>query len=151
MFKYIILIVFMVTSIKSSYAEFQFAGDILSYHKYDDRIEFKLANALFNLYVPEDNIIRFRFTNQEEFSSAPSYAVVNSSSVPFSLKDNPDFFEVTTGQLIVRISKSPCRVSIYDKNLNLINEDEKNFGVSFDQDEVRCFKTLFKDEIFYGL
>lgn len=141
----------MVTSIKSSYAEFQFAGDILSYHKYDDRIEFKLANALFNLYVPEDNIIRFRFTNQEEFSSAPSYAVVNSSSVPFSLKDNPDFFEVTTGQLIVRISKSPCRVSIYDKNLNLINEDEKNFGVSFDQDEVRCFKTLFKDEIFYGL
>ena len=35
--------------------------------------------------------------------------------------------------------------------MNLINEDDKSFGVSFDCDEVRCFKKLFDDEKFYGL
>ncbi len=151
MFKKIFIIALMVSLIKSTYADFQFAGDILSYQKYDDRIEFKLNNAIFNLYVVDDNIIRFRFTNQKEFSLAPSYAVVYNASAQFLLKDESDFYEVSTSDLIVRISKSPCRVSIYDKNMNLINEDEKSFGVSFDQDEVRCFKTLFKDEFFYGL
>jgi alpha-glucosidase len=151
MVKKIFIIALMVASIKSTYAEFQFAGDILSYQKYDNRIEFKLNNAIFNLYVVDDNIIRFRFTNQKEFSRALSYAVVYDSSVPFLLKDESDLYEISTNDLKIRISKSPCRVSIYDKNMNLINEDEKSFGVSFDQDEVRCFKTLFKDELFYGL
>ncbi len=141
----------MVTSLKSSFADFQFAGDILSYKKFDDRIEYKLTNALFNIYIINNDIIRFRFTNQSEFSKVPSYAVIYHSSVAFSFNDTKDYYQVSTSELIVRISKSPCRVSIYNKEMNLINEDEKSFGMSYDCDEVKCYKTLFKNELFYGL
>lgn len=141
----------MVTSLTSSFAEFKFAGDILSYKKYDDRIEFKLSNALFNLYVIDKNIIRFKFTDHNEFSNASSYAVIYRSAVPYSFLEKEIYYQVSTPELIIRISKSPCRVSVYDKDMNLINEDEKSFGVSFDNAEIRCFKTLFKDELFYGL
>ncbi len=151
MFKKLFLILIMISSLKLTFGGFQFAGDVLSYQKFDDRIEFKLSNALFNLYPVDENIMRFRFTNQDEFSKAPSYAVVYNSAVPYSFFDNPDYYQISTKELIVRVSKSPCRLSIYDKNMNLLNEDEKNFGVSFDADEVRCFKTLIKDELFYGL
>ena len=151
MFKKIFIIIFMAALIKNTFADFQFAGNIISAEKFDDRVEFKLSNALFNLYVMNENIIRFRFTNKEEFSKAPSYAVINYPSGNFSYSDNTDYYDISTKELIVRVSKSPCRVSIYDKNMNLLNEDEKSFGVSFDADEVRCFKTLFKDELFYGL
>ncbi len=151
MFKKIFIIVFMAALIKNTYADFQFAGNVISAQQYETRVEFKLSNALFNLYVINDNIIRFRFTNKEEFSKAPSYAVINNSSGKFSYSDQSDHYEIATNELTVRITKSPCRVSIYDKNMNLLNEDEKSFGAAFDDDEVRCFKTLFKDELFYGL
>ena len=141
----------MVSSLKLTFGKFQFAGDILSYQKFEDRIEFKLSNGLFNIYPVDDNIIRLRFTNQDNFSKAPSYAVVYNSTVPYSLNDKTAYYQISTKDLMVRISKSPCRVSIYDKNMNLLNEDEKSFGVSFDADEVRCFKIFFKDELFYGL
>ena len=133
-------------------AEFVYAGNIIKYQKYNNRIEFQLTNCKLNLYVVDNNIIRFRFTNQNEFSKAPSYAVIyNGTMDNYSFKEDKDFYEVSTSQLITRISKSPCRISIYDKQMNLINRDDKTFGVSFDCDEVRCFKTLFKDEKFYGL
>ena len=141
----------MVSTFKNSFADFQYAGDIISFKKFDDRVEFKLTNALFNIYVIDNNIIRFRFTNQQEFSKAPSYAVTYNASIPFSFNDEKEYYQISTNEIIVRITKLPCRVHIYDKNMNLINEDEKSFGVSFDYDEVRCFKTLFNDELFYGL
>lgn len=141
----------MVSTFKNSFADFQYAGDIISFKKFDDRVEFKLTNALFNIYVIDDNIIRFRFTNQPEFSKAPSYAVAYNASIPFSVNDEKEYYQISTNGIIVRITKLRCRVHIYDKSLNLINEDEKSFGVSFDNDEVRCFKTLFNDELFYGL
>ncbi len=151
MLKKILIFVFMTALIKNTYADFQFAGNIISAEKYDDRVEFKLSNALFNLYVLNDDMIRFRFTNQEEFSEAPSYAVITHPSGQFSYIESADYYEIQTKELIVRVSKSPCRVSIYDENMHLLNEDEKSFGVAFDADEVRCFKTLFEDELFYGL
>lgn len=52
---------------------------------------------------------------------------------------------------MVKISKSPCRVAIYDKSMKLINSDDESFGVSFDNGDVRCFKKLVEGESFYGL
>ncbi len=147
----LILVILLIMATKIN-AEFIYAGDIVKYKKYDDRIEFQLTNCNFNLYVIDENIIRFRYTNKEKFSEAPSYAVIyNGIENNYSFKEDKNFFEISTSQLIVKISKSPCRVSIYDKQMNLINQDDKSFGISFDCDEVRCFKTLFKDEKFYGL
>ncbi len=130
MFRKLLLIVFMAALLKNTYADFQFAGDVVSASKNESGVEFKLTNALFNLYVVNDDIIRFRFTNKNEFSKAPSYAVVDNSSGAFSYNEQPDYYEVSTGKLIVRVSKTPCRVSIYDKDMNLLNEDEKSFGVA---------------------
>ncbi len=134
-------------------ANFIYVGDIESYKKFDNRIEFQLTNAKFNLYVIDDNIIRFRYTDKEEFSPAPSYAVVYESkkNIPFSFEDKGKFYRLITDDLIVTITKTPCRVSIFDKNMNLLNEDSHSFGLSFDGEEVRCFKTLFHDERFFGL
>ncbi len=137
---------------KISQAEFKFLGDIVSSKNFDDRIEFNLSNSKFNIYFVADNIIRFRFTNKDEFSKAPSYAVIyKPAKVNYNLKNFDDHYEITTKDLKVVITKSPCRVSIYDMEGNLLNEDDKSFGVSYDNDEVRVFKKLFDDEQFYGL
>ncbi len=134
-------------------AEFNFVGSVKNYKVFDNRVEFELTNAKFNLYVIDDNIVRFRFTDEKEFSQAPSYAVI----YPFPKKSNFSFKEekndiiIKTNELIIKISKNPCRISVHDTENNLINADEESFGVSFDGNEVRCFKKLFNDERFFGL
>ena len=146
------ILILLLTICSRINAKFIYTGDVTEYKRFNDRIEFKLTNCKFNLYVVDENIIRFRLTNKDDFSQAPSYAVIyNGENNKYSFKEDNNFFELSTSQLIVRITKTPCRVSIYDKQMNLINEDDKTFGVSFDCDEVRCFKKLFKDEKFYGL
>ena len=149
----IILFLFTAFAWTSVYAQFQFAGKINSYKKYDNRIELKLDNAKGAVYIYDRNLIRFRFTNKEEFSKAPSYAVIYQlpEKTNFAFTDEKTSLKIETDELIVKISKSPCRISVYDKNMNLINADEESFGVSFDNDEVRCFKKLIDGESFYGL
>ena len=77
-------------------AEFVYAGNIIKYQKYNNRIEFQLTNCKLNLYVVDNNIIRFRFTNQNEFSKAPSYAVIyNGTMDNYSFKEDKDVYEVS--------------------------------------------------------
>jgi alpha-glucosidase len=134
-------------------SKLEFVGNIKSHKISGDTISFVLNNALLNVYVVENNIIRFRYTEDKEFSKAPSYAVINSAlkKENFTFTDKGEYFLLTTKELNVEISKNPCRISIYDSKMNLINEDEKSFGVSFDEDKVKCYKKLFNDESFFGL
>ena len=152
--KNLILIILLAMTITNySQSQFQFAGSVNSAKVEPNRIEFQLSNCLLNIYIVDQNIIRFRYTNRKEFSQAPSYAVIYQlpEKPKFEYKEEKENFVLTTNELIVHIQKDPCRISIYDKQMNLLNSDEKNFGVSFDNDEVRCFKKLFDDEKFYGL
>ncbi|MBU2492104.1 MAG: glycoside hydrolase family 31 protein [Bacteroidetes bacterium] len=146
----LLLLIFVMTNMN---AQFEFAGDVKNYKQFENRIEFDLSNSKFNLYVYQYNIIRFRFTNKNEFDPAPSYAVIYElpGKTNFSFKEEENHFLVTTGELNIQINKSPCRISIYDKDMNLINADEESFGVSFDSEEVRVHKKLLEGENFFGL
>lgn len=136
-----------------SQSQFQFAGNISTAKAESNSVEFQLSNCLLNIYIIDQNIIRFRYTNRKEFSKSPSYAVIyqQQEKTKFDFKEEKEKFVLTTEELIVNISKNPCRVSIYDKQMNLLNADEESFAVSFDNDEVRCHKKLFTDERFFGL
>ncbi len=150
-----ILFVFalLIAGITMAKSGFEFVGQVLNHKATDNLVEISLTNAKLNVYLVDKNVIRFRFTNQKSFSMAPSYSVIfnQKEKVKFSLTDEADKLIVATDELIVHIKKNPCRISIYDKNMNLINSDEESFGVSFDNDEVRCHKKILPNESFLGL
>lgn len=67
-------------------------------------------------------------------------------------------FEETDQQLILKtnamnlaIQKSPCRLTVMDKQGNVVNQDDPGMGIGWDADEVRCWKTITPDEKFFGL
>lgn len=130
-----------------------FVGNIVSHQPFPNRVEFRLDNGKFTVYVLSGNVLRLRYTNSESFSESPSYAVI--AEMPdksdFVLKEEPNRFVLSTGELIVHIAKKPCRISIFDKEMNLLNADDASFGVCFDNDEVRCYKKRLDGENFYGL
>ena len=134
-------------------AKFEFAGEIKSFKAEEGRVEFVLSNALLNVYIIDSNIVRFRYTNRDRFSPAPSYAVVYKSAHAgkIDMREEAGKFLISTGELIIEIKKDPCRITVYDKAMNLLNADDDSFGVSFDEGEIRCHKKLFTDERFFGL
>ncbi len=150
-FRSVVLWIIIMNTMAS--AEFKFVGDIKNVKELGNKIEFLLSNALLIVYVVDNNIIRFRYTQKESFSQAPSYAVTEkeTTKTKFNFNDEGDYYQIKTSELIVKISKSPCRVSIYDKQNNLINEDSQSFGVAFDGNDIRCFKKLLSNERFFGL
>ena len=150
-FRSVVLWIIIMNTMAS--AEFKFVGDIKNVKESGNKIEFLLSNALLIVYVVDNNIIRFRYTQKESFSQAPSYAVTEkeTTKTKFNFNDEGDYYQIKTSELIVKISKSPCRVSIYDKQNNLINEDSQSFGVAFDGNDIRCFKKLLSNERFFGL
>mgnify|MGYP000206359244 CR=1 FL=1 len=79
------------------FGKFEFVGKIKSFSVEKNRVEFILSNAKFNIYVLESNIIRFRFTNQNEFSKAPSYAVIykQQEKTNFTFKEENEKFIYT--------------------------------------------------------
>jgi alpha-glucosidase len=147
----VLALLFVVSS--DSLAEFRFVGGVLESKRIENGIEFRLEKGLLRLQACGSNIFRVRFTNREKFDPAPSYAVVKHApaDVEFSLAEKGDCFLVSTSELSVRVSRNPCRLSFMDGEGRVLNEDEKSFGICFDGEEVRCHKTLFPDELFYGL
>ncbi|HEX9652371.1 MAG TPA: glycoside hydrolase family 31 protein [bacterium] len=70
----------------------------------------------------------------------------------------PIDFEETEPQLLLKsdeidlvIQKSPCRLTVKDKQGTIINQDDPGMGIGWDADEVRCWKTITADEKFFGL
>lgn len=137
----------------NAWGEFSYTGDVKSLTKDGSGAGLTLSNAKLRIYVVKSNIIRIRLTREDKFSEVPSYAVIYDKKEPvqFSVDRKRGMTEVKTDELTLRIDENPCRITFLDKGGNILNEDEKSFGMSFDGEEVRCFKKLFKDEKFFGL
>lgn len=131
---------------------FEYTGSVTSWQKTDQYIEFNLSNGLFRLYPLESGVYRFRYA-RKSFSSVPSYAVIKTQEKwsDFTFQEYEDHFLLSDHFLTIRVTKSPCRIRISDKQGRIINQDDDFLGVAFDEDEVRCFKTLYPNENFYGL
>jgi len=151
--KIIITVLFILLLLaQCAYAEFNPIGAIKGQAVRSNSVEFKLLNGILCIYIIYDNLIRIRYTRGDKFSEAPSYAVINNKGeAQFSFSEKTDHFEIKTGELLVRVEKNPCRISIFDRDNRLICEDEKSFGISCDGDEIRCFKKLLDNEHFFGL
>jgi alpha-glucosidase len=128
--------------------------EVKSAEQQGNSVEFRLAEGLMRITVVAPHVIRVRVTGCSEFNDAPSYAVVNGTqreAPSFKLSAYKNRWEIVTEELKVSIAANPCRVSIFDKNGVLLNEDEPSFGITFTGNEVRCYKRLMEGERFFGL
>ena len=148
----LILLVFILLTLyaQGTCAAPIFAGNVRSHKAEKHRVSFKLTNGVLEITAVSKNVLRIRAA-RKDFSETPSYAVIQRPQGKFELTDGPDEIVLKTGDLLVKVSRKPCRITICDKAGNLLCEDDPAFGICFDGDEVRCFKKLLPEERFYGL
>jgi alpha-glucosidase len=108
-------------------------------------------NGKFRVLVYNDHIIRISITREDRFEDF-SYAVIASpTSQSHTVTEYNDHIELRTYAVVLAILKGPVRFSLKTLNGQLINEDDRAFGTSWNGEQVTTYKKLQPGERFIGL
>jgi alpha-glucosidase len=126
-------------------------GNLKSFKQEGNKISIQTDNATMEITAYQNNIIRVR-----AFRNAPprtfSFAIDQQAKGSFTnVTEDGSKLTALTSDVKVEITKSPLRISFYDKNGKLLNADDPRFGITWLGTDVTCYKKLFNDEKFIGL
>ncbi|HWB24062.1 MAG TPA: TIM-barrel domain-containing protein [Chitinophagaceae bacterium] len=138
------------------FAQVQSVGRAVSFNKIPGGISGKTANAIFDVHVYNDNIIRVRVSRHAAFSNF-SYALED-TAIPIhanvEIQVHGENITLSTTAITADIETAPELLFTFkDKAGNIINSDVpgQGFGTSFTGDKVSVYKKLQDGERFVGL
>lgn len=136
-----------------AFAQWQSIGNLKSYKREANRIALDCQSAQIQITALAPDLVRVRMVPGQVFGPDESWAVVKTDWPATSLEvlEHRTSIRAITPELVIEISKSPCRVTLRDRVGNVINQDDPEKGMSWDGKEVRVWKTLPPDEFYYGL
>ena len=127
----------------------------ISYKQQGNCITFRTDNgAALSLTILSPSLIKIWFDQNGSFSrNNQSFAVVQELQELIDVKVNeePSCYEIFTSKLRIRVNKAPLQLQIFDKWQKLVFGDYKDLGHTSDSLGVKAYKTLRKDEKFFGL
>ena len=127
------------------------AGNVVKQLPIAGGVEFQLTNAFaritaYNATTVRIRLSKFPFTNDQSFAINDLVPKANLTALK---EDN--LLVYNTDSLKIKVQSNPFRVSIFNRNNQLICADESTLGVSWFGDKVSCYKQLHADEKFIGL
>lgn len=113
-------------------------------------LQIQTAEATINVSVYTPEIIRICIEKNAETDF--SYAVIiPPQNSDFEIIEQENVWQISTAKLRLEVSKSPVRFRFFDKNNQLLNEDDAAFGTGWLGEEVSTYKKLQPYERFLGL
>lgn len=127
-----------------------------TYEIIDNEIIFNCnENTKVALKFLDSKNIKFWYSPNGDFKRTnKSFAVINETfdnSYEITVQDANTAFEIFTGDLRVRILKSPFNIQIFDKYQKLILGDYQEEGFTYSDLNAKTKKILRNDEHFFGL
>lgn len=130
--------------------EFTDIGFLRSFKQMGDRFSFTCEEGHVSICFYTPKIVKVAMKKDERKMELPSYTIVGpKEEVPVQWLDHGDFYSLMGDELVLRIEKSPFRVSFYHKDRLLLGEGKRGMGWK-GQDGVCCFKERVHDAHFYG-
>ncbi|HZL09572.1 MAG TPA: glycoside hydrolase family 31 protein [Prolixibacteraceae bacterium] len=129
-------------------------GNCLSYETKGNKAVFICENQIkVQLEQIDSGILKIWYDQDNFKRNNESFAVIKEGnpSDKLNITEQPQSYEVYTGDLIVRINKSPFQIRIFDKYQKLLMEDFQNRGFEKDSLKMASYKTLRPGERIYGL
>ena len=101
------------------------------------------------------SVVRVRYSLQANFPDRQSFAVLPSAfrgkTTDVHIENQPDAVSFHTGEVIVRVFKSPVRVAFMRTDGQLISQDLPGLPPSFHGAEFKVWKSMPEDEHYFGL
>lgn len=129
-------------------------GEITGYELDGNQVRFSFSDStamLLELY--SQGIVKIWIDPEGTFErNSESFAVLpEKAQGDANVAETPQGYEVYTGDLIIRINKSPFGIRFFDKYQKLLLEDYQNKGFEVSDEQMSVSKTLRADERIYGL
>jgi alpha-glucosidase len=126
-------------------------GKIQAFKKTKLGCEGNSAHANFQVRFLAPSIVNIKFSRADVFEDF-SYSV-NENGMDTSIKqtEGKGEFTLSSETLRININKNNSLISFFDKNGNLLNQDEPGLGTSWNGDQVTTYKKLLDGERFIGL
>ncbi len=136
-----------------------FPGKIRSFEQDVDKIYFKTENGvILQVTILRGSVIRFRYATDNNFENDFSYAISNDGARGYSklgVEEHDNHYRITTRKVVIEISKSDLRTSIYDTAGNVICNDDWGFhweqSYEYGGNIVKMSKSAPQGECYYGL
>jgi len=129
-------------------------GQCISYEVQGNKAIFSCENNIkVQLEQLSSGILKIWYDQDGFKRNNESFAVIKlgNEQDKLNISEQPQSYEIYTGDLIVRINKSPFQIRIFDKYQKLLMEDFQNRGFEKDSAKISSYKTLRPGERIYGL
>jgi alpha-glucosidase len=115
-------------------------------------IEVQAGELCERVVALRDDVLRVTFARDGAFPEDASWAVLTNarrSAVPVTVESSPDQYGFRTGKLVVQIDKGSLQLVVRDQSGAILQQDAR--PVRFDEDAFRVYKTMPRDEHYFGL
>jgi alpha-glucosidase len=109
----------------------------------------KTPQAVARVWVYSPSIIRVCISR--DYKEAGSFAVIQVAAGKMDITESGNEVVVAASDLQLRISKSPLRFNFYTADGKILSEDDRRFGVNWQDARVANYRKLVADEKFIGL
>ncbi|MFT6871754.1 MAG: alpha-glucosidase [Roseivirga sp.] len=126
-------------------------GAISTFKAHNNIIAGKAGKYQFKLTPYNHNIVRVQVSKDETFDEYPFSVIMEPETVIAGLHETSEEIVLKTDQLEMKVTKSPFRLSFFNKAGDLLNADDPTFGISWLGEEVTNYKSIAQDEVFLGM
>lgn len=126
-------------------------GAITTFKAHNNILEGKAGNHQFKLTPYNHKIVRVQVSKYDAFDEYPFSVIMEPEDISVNLHESTEEIVLSTDDLEMKVSKSPFRLSFFNKAGDLLNADDPTFGISWLGDEVTNYKSIAEDEIFLGM
>ncbi|MFQ5430540.1 MAG: TIM-barrel domain-containing protein [Phycisphaerae bacterium] len=128
-------------------------GPVTAHRREADGLVIECGEARVRITPERAGTIRVRLAPSGVFDRDHSWAVIadETEAPTWRLEEDADFLYIITDDSRVHVQRNPCRVSFHASDGALISADDPGKGMSWNGDEVRCWKRLDEADHFFGL
>ena len=118
----------------------------------DQQIVVNCGDIQLQLTPFADDMVRVRVLRGSNTMDRGSWAIAKQRwNLPkHDFKEDAKSITISLKELVVRISKSPVRISFETPGGEIINQDDPSKGMAVDGDQVRVWKSMPEKELYYG-
>lgn len=132
----------------------QTLGDLVRVDERADQVELTAQRGKVRVIALAPGIIRITYAPRGKFQPDQSFAVLP-DAFPTNLKlkvsKSDAGLELRTEQLVIRVDKTPLRISFLDASGKIISQERADHPAAFNGTEFRVWNAMPDDEHYFGL
>ncbi len=129
-------------------------GDFVRAEEHASQVELTAQSGKVRIIALAPDVVRVTYAPGGTFAADQSFAVLPDAfptSTQLRVSKTDTALELRTDQLVIRVDKSPLRLTFLDTAGKILSQERADHPASFNSTEFRSWRTMPEDEHYFGL